>query len=330
MRRMVSLFAFLAGVLWATPSDAQLIVCDFQDTTPFTCSGELGSRDLVEINTPGTCAVNTFWGYTRVASGGWNDRGYVEYTWCDYDVSQSGDDSELAGFTESGSNFHSSGWPATTFYGRARLYMDTPIDVDVGGDNDHQFKWFVWHSGVYDGDQRVIAFLQGGSNCGEADTTHVCFTLQRNINHNNEFAEVALPLDTWTHLQWAWRHGVENTSYLRVWMNNDDEGSPTMQDTNLPAVPTNPGGTSEWVKDDTGYDDQFYVGNAANNGTRVDTDFVWRLMDFELDETFDSNWSGGGGGGGGASSVVRLRFSLVLLAWDVFSQALMGRPAWGW
>jgi hypothetical protein len=81
---------------------------------------------------------------------------------------------------------------------------------------------------------------------------------------------------------------------VKLWLNNNSLGSPNAQDIDLSGVPGEPGGTASWVKDNLGYDRQFYLGNQANTGTMVGSDFILRLMDLELDGQFDSAWSSGG------------------------------------
>jgi hypothetical protein len=280
------------------PASAQWVTVDFQDPAPFSLTSAGGTDDLYVMGNAGTCANGINWNYSRVApgpnNGGWNNRGFVRWTWCNYAVSRteigaSGWSGTTSGFRPSG------GWP-NTFFGRFRIYIERPIRAASGGDLRRQFKFFMWHRGVWDGDQRVIGFLEGGSNCGGTDSTSVCFTLQRNINHGSDTATVQLPVGQWHHLQFSWRHGVVGTSFVKVWHNNNIELTPSAQDLTLNGSPTLPGGT-EWVKDNEGYDQPFHFGNSANSGTQLADDFVVRLMDLELDSRFDSTWASGSSGG---------------------------------
>jgi hypothetical protein len=295
--RLVTLtfWMLLAVLLLPNTAAAQFVTVDFQDSTPFTMTFQGGSRDLQTLGPHGPCANGVYWNFTRVApgvgNGGFNNRGFARYTWCDYDVSRTS--MGAAGWTEAGNHFRpAAGWPTDTFYGRFRIYIEQPIQVASGGDDSRQLKFFIWHAGVWDGDQRVIGFLDGGSNCGRSDNTHVCFSLQRNINHNTDSASVPIPIGQWAHLQFSWRHGPMGTSFVKVWLNNNTFGSPSAQDLNLSSSPLLPGGTA-WPKDNAGYDGQFYIGNGANTGTRFASNFVLRLMDFELDTSFDSTFASG-------------------------------------
>ena len=199
-------------------------------------------------------------------------------------MSQSGQNSELAGWIESNSRPAYSSWPANgPFYGRMRIYIENPISVAPGGDTRRQLKFFIWHIGSAGSGNRVIGFLESGSNCGGTDTANVCFTLQRNINHYTDTATVSLPVGQWSNLQWSWRHGAVGTSYVKIWNNNNTEGNPTAQDLVLD-------GAGTWAYAANGYDSSPNIGNGANQGTAFNQDFIFRLMDFELDVNFDPNW----------------------------------------
>jgi hypothetical protein len=288
MRTLVLLGVLLAPVSAA----AQLISVDFQDSVPFTAVGTNGvSRDV-----PVASGVGQWWNYSRVApgpgNGGWNDRGFLRYVWRSYASSGSGDDAEQAGFSDGGMRFRpSSGWPSDTFYGRMRIYVESPIIPGSGGDTTRQLKFFMWHTDVFDGDQRVIGFFDNGANCGASNTSAICFHLERNICHTTDVASVQIPVGQWVHLQWAWRHGSRGTSYVKVWRNANSVNNPTAQDLDLSCELAQ--GTS-WPKDNVGYDAQWWIGNGANTGTRFAQDFVLRVMDFQLDSTFDPSWSPAG------------------------------------
>ena len=304
---LVAGLIFTPAVSMAQTTAITWVDVSFQDAAPFTANG-IGSgmpRDLGTAAGAGPCQRGVWWNYERVApaanNGGYNGRGYMRYTWCDFDVSQAGDQSNQAGFGLSGYRFEPSGtgtqgrnaWP-DTFYGRFRIYIERPMIVGAGGDNMLQLKWFIWHGSVYDGDQRVMGFLESGRNCGQSDTTHVCFSIQRNIA-TTDAAKIALPVGSWQNVQFSWRHGILGTSFVKVWQNNNDAANPTAQNLRLTSVPIQPGNTSEWVKSNVGYDAEFSLGNGANQGTRFSEDFVYRLMDFQLGGAFDPQWATGGG-----------------------------------
>jgi hypothetical protein len=155
-----------------------------------------------------------------------------------------------------------------------------------------QMKFFLWHTGVYDGEPRVIGYLESGPNSGRSAKQFVCFTLQRNIFHYEDTATVPLLVGQWSHLQFSWKHGARGSSWVKVWLNNNSLQKPTAQDLNLSGIPTVPGNGPQWVKDDAGYDGTFHIANNANPpNTRFASDFVFRLMDFQLDSAFDATWA---------------------------------------
>jgi hypothetical protein len=283
----------LALLLVPARASAQWVKVDFQDPPPFTMKWSGGSQPLYVMTNAGPCGPNVPWNFSHVpaarGNGGYADRGYVRWTWCSDEKSRVR--ISPSGWTGAGRLFKpESGWPADAFYARVRIFVEQPIKVAGGGDPFRQFKFFIWHRSVFDGDQRVIGFLENGSNCGKSDGSHICFTLQRNINHRAETATVPLAVGAWSHLQFAWRHGPEGTSFLKVWLNNNNPAKPTAQDLTLDATPLNPKRSSEWFRDDAGYDQPFQLGNMANTGTKLKDDFVLRLMDFELDGRFDPAW----------------------------------------
>jgi hypothetical protein len=276
-----------------------MLTVDFQDSLPFTMAWPGGSRDISVHGAAGqgSCANGVYWSFTRVApganNGGYNNRGYVRYTWCDYDVSRV--DGGPSGWSAGGNFFRpAGGWPADTFYGRFRIYIEQPMFVLSGGHNIRQMKFFLWHQGVWDGDQRVIGFLESGPSCGRTEAQAVCFTLQRNILHYTDTSTVPLPVGQWSHVQFSWKHGAQGTSWLKIWLNNNSLQNPTAQDLSLSGLPALPGGTSMWFKDNAGYDAGFNIGNNANPpNTRFSSNFVYRLMDFQLDSVFNGAWAPG-------------------------------------
>lgn len=294
-----------AANLVALPAAAQptpVFKCEFQDELPFSCTWTAsggGSSDLIESTRvgPASCAPGVAWNRERVASGGWNSRGYLRQTYCDAPTSG------LSGTLPTGFGWGppraiDDTWPAT-FYLRFRIYFEGPIVADRRGDIMGTIKWLLWHQGVYDGDQRIIMSFGRGDTCGAKAAAAVCLSVARNINEGSalnpgagsDVARAPIAVGEWAHVQVSWRHGVEGTSFLKVWVNNNTEKSPTAQDTALTAVPRVPGGTSEWVRDEKGYNGELQLGNMANNGTSLKEPFVYRLMDFEVGDAFDASWN---------------------------------------
>ena len=294
MKRL--LFA-LACLAWAAQADAQATIfgCDFQDSSPYSCTHQSGTLDLAESGTPGTCGVGgADWAHSHTASGGFNDRGYVTMSYCSAGEG-GGSGTFPTGFTfVSPTGATDDAWPSvTTFYGRFRVYFEN--DFDTGTDT---IKWFRAHQDVYDGDQRVIIFIEPTTMCGEDSATHVCFALARNINNGSgpgnpgsDVTRGACAIGVWCHVQFSWRHGVLDTSFVKLWINNNNFATPTSEDTHLSAEPTVPGG-STWARDDTGYQGNWSINGASGApGLDFTSRFTFRLMDWEIGDAFKAGWA---------------------------------------
>lgn len=295
IRSALVLSCFMLSPTWALAQNT-LVTLDFQDTTPFTqVNHDTTTADADVFSGNGACGGANFWNLTRVASGGWNNRGYVSYTWCDWDVSSAGYNSGQAGWfaAASGQYTPTGGWQSTdTYYVRFRIYFETGIipHSTAPGDVHHQFKFVMLHSGVLDGDHRAMIFFTSGDynpvgthggGCNGDRTTQVCVSIQRNINHTTEAAYFLVPVGAWAHLQFGYKHGAPGTSFVKAYNNNNTVGSPTAEDLTL----------DTWSFDAQGYQNGYSVGNAANQGTAVDGgSFVYRLMDFQFGLAFDASW----------------------------------------
>jgi hypothetical protein len=293
-----AVLTFAASPVQITP----IFRITFQDPLPFSATWDQkggGSADLFERtgHGPGACGPpGTGWGYERVApaadNGGFASRGYIRQTFCSFEVSR------ISGTWTGGFSFGppaalDNTWPTSVFYARMRLYFEGPITADSGGDTRRELKFWVWHRDVFGGDQRVIAFLERGANCGAKSSTHVCLTLARNIftDEPSERASVPLPVAQWHHVQWAWRHGPRGESFVKVWSTSASVARPDASGETLRTVTRSPGGTDEWVRDEKGYNGQMDLGGVANNDTRFKEPFVIRYMDFEIDDEFDPAWA---------------------------------------
>ena len=87
------------------------------------------------------------------------------------------------------------------------------------------------------------------------------------------------PADGWHHIQYAARSGDATTSRLRIWHNNNTEGSPTRQLLGVDGGLGNEG----W-----GGGAFFIIGASWGNSHPEDISFL--IDDFELGDTFDSTW----------------------------------------
>lgn len=318
----------LALVLLAASTAAAqntLVTLDFQDATPFTNSQwDTGSADDSVFGGAGACGGSNYWNYARTApaagNGGYGDRGFVTWTWCDYDTSTAGISSAQSGWYSSASGQYTpmAGWSSSsTFYLRMRLYFTNGLirhPTAPNSETHHHFKWFITNSGDAgngSGDDRFMMFLSpgnfdpsgGGSGfgggCNGNVNTQVCVSVQRNINHYTEAAYALIPVGQWVHLQMAFKVGANGTSFVKLWVDNNTEASPTAQDTALTSGQT-------WLLTSTTMDAGYQVGQMANEGTATDTDFVIRMMDVQFGLAFDTAWAPSGGGGGGGSGTPSL------------------------
>lgn len=296
-------FALFLLALLVLPStveaQATIFGCDFQDTSPYNCVRQGGNTDLTESGTSGTCGVaSADFQHAQTASGGFNNRGYITFTYCST-AEGGGSGTFPSGFTfTSPSGATDDAWPGvTTFYGRFRIYPEN--DFDTGTET---VKWFRGHQDVFTGDQRIIGFLEPPIMCGESSVTHWCFAFARNIgngsgpgNPGTDVARCAVPIGTWSHVQFSWRHGAVNTSFIKCWVNNNNEASPTAQDLSLTSSPTVPGGQT-WARDDAGYQGDWSIfGASSEESLSIGSRITGRLMDWQIGDTFDVTWSDTGG-----------------------------------
>lgn len=254
-----------------------IITVDFQDSAPFQAVGTNGNDNL----TAWAAAPTGQWNYTHVTGGGYGGANYVRYEWVDFSVS--GDnDSSFTGFTiPSSIGKPGSGWPTNgPFCMRFRIKVETPIT----GSGNEDMKFAGWHAGVFDGDERVIMHVFTGSSfsSGQSNAAGIQLSLERNINHTTEAARIFVPADeTWHHVQMCWRHGASGTSYLRAYLDNNDEENPTAEDTT----------ETTWLFDSAGYDGDFSFGLIGTDGSETDPSAFFQFQDLELGLSFKSGWA---------------------------------------
>jgi hypothetical protein len=242
----------------------------------------IAARPLIRHDTYGPAAAcgarGVGWTETPIAAatgnGCYDGAGCYQITICDYRDSGLSPDAWTMGYAGVARGLSPD--PSRPLFGRLRLLAVTPLAYSgVGGDSRRQMKFVVWHRGQ-GGDDRVIVFLESGNNCGFVERSHVCFTLQRNINHASESASCGVPVGTWAHLQWSWQH---DPGVLRIWCNRTDQ----------PSAQTS---VARWPFYARGYsDEQYDVAGIANTGTKFDGPFVYRIQAFELGPSFDAAWT---------------------------------------
>lgn len=310
--------------VWTLVPRAQgtpLFTCPFGDETCSVTGGgttELGYNGLAE-SVLGTCGVaDAYWQRDHFASGGFNNGPYTRITWCT--AAEAG----LTGPDYTRPSGYSLTAPAaldtaiaatTTFYGKVCLKWNNHLDGT--GSNIRTYKFAMAHQNVYDGDQRAILFAERGDTAAGGSTTlDVAMAIARNIN-NTDRAEAALTVGEWQCIQWSWLHGVEGVSFVKIWEHGaHTEGSPTDQDLTMSEVNANPGGTSEWVRDNAGYD-PWSMGTASNATTALTSRVSVDIANWQLDDEFDTTWGSGASPASGSSFRRRLRriASLLVPPW---------------
>ena len=291
MRHRHRLTILLCAVLLSV-SHAQtttLVEALFQDTSPFLQTNwDTTTSSLNEFTDggPGACNGVNWWNFSHVTSGGWNNRAYVRWLWCDFDTAGPGGfTSGQAGWFDGGGFTPSGGWQTSRTYStRVRLYFESGLIryVTGGSENDHHFKFLLLAPGT--SSERPIMFVMPGNydpfdegagtafggSCDGNVTTQICISFQRNINHFTQAAYALVPVGEWVHIQLLHRTGADGVAFVKIYVNNNVEGSPTSQDTDFD-------GTA-WGTPN--YAGGFNVGQAANQGTATDGDFAVRIMDF--------------------------------------------------
>lgn len=295
MTRTLLALACLVVCVRSAQAQTTLFECAFQDSAPFLCTDLSATNpNFVEHGaTSGTCGTASVrWQTDWVSSGGYDNRAYWKQTFCTQ-AEHGGSGEFPSGYDFSSPAGLDGSWAGvTTFYGQFRLYAETAIDAGAGG-AIRTLKWFMAHQGVYGGDQRIIVFLERGDVLtGCSATADIVVAVARNIfsgsgpaNLGNA-ARACIPIGEWRHLQFSWKHGVNGVSFVKIWDGNNVEASPTDDDTSLDDVPADPGGTSEWVRDNAGYQGDWSLGGASNTGTQFAARFIVRVMDFAITDGF--------------------------------------------
>lgn len=298
--------------VWAVTAEAALpLQIPFQSGLTFNCNG-VGSHALTVSGsayrgTPASSGVG--WYSSVVSSGGFNNRGYFDFYWWDWDVSQvpysepPGPTSLPAGYIGTAGNCLSP-YTDTTYYLRMRLKINAPIyahsalNPPVGmPDGDTQMKWFIWGRDGDDGTMRAIVMLYAGNAngnsgaCGGTAATQFCIELCAGVTSN--CARTLASNGEWVSLQFSWRWGPTGTAFQRIYVNNNTEGSPTASNTSFTQTQCtgHPMGSGEWCfPGTTSLEGQFNVGDIDNTGSAVSDDANVQTSDIALATSFDSNW----------------------------------------
>lgn len=303
--RVLSLSGWVCAGALLVPALAsaqgELGVVGFQ-ATPYNLVGTSTQTLSIVGSERGPKAQGNLWDFTHFASGGYNNRGFVRYSWWDWDVSRTGHNSEVAGWTAAGGAIRPpSGWTQFgqgPYYVRMRLRINRPIlPYPSNGmcDGDTQMKWFIWNSYTGEGTDRAIIMLHDGVRGGGSETGNT--TVQLRAGVSGSFAQTVIPNGQWVNLQFAFRWGPESSGYQRIYVNNNNVGSPTVANNRFDDLDVW-GQSDHWGHPNgpQGLDQQFFIGDITNTGSCVREDAQIDMADLEIATQFDSAWSGGGAG----------------------------------
>lgn len=275
-------------------AQGELAVIDFQDDPPRLQASSGSSLPLRLVTDPGPKGPGVLWGASHHPDGGWNNRGFIRYSWWAWDASGVGHDADQAGWTGSGKWFRpASGWlPFGPYYLRFRMRVKAPLLPRAANgrcDGDTEMKFFLWNNFTPAGIDRVIMMLHAGSEAGRDDRTHTTLDLRAGVS--GSYARTTIANQQWVHVQLGWRWGPESAGFQSIWVDNNDVATPTAE--NRRFADLNAHGLSRtWGSPDgaSRLDDQFFLGNIANTGSCVRDDVEIDLMDVELATEFDPSW----------------------------------------
>lgn len=299
MRRLLTGFLLaLATPLAAQDGNGLLVRVPFQSQVSGNYQADPWTGADVDLGVAtqekGPRALGNLWDYTHVSDGsGWNGRNYARISIWEYDVGQVPEES--VGFSVTGSSFTpSAGWATDTwYYLRFRIRWNAVIvkdDVEGGGGDTANLKWFITNSGA-GGDNRPMLHFRspnGSIGGGALNTTtfphatHNAIRVSRNIDDPSDgfcTSPHGISLNTWHHVQAAFRFGTSGTG-VKLWLDNNAEGSPTQQDLSA----TSP----SWSIVAGGLTGAWEIGGYMSDG--IENDVSFDLMDVEIATAFDANW----------------------------------------
>lgn len=258
-------------------------------TYPIEYGTDLGSSGNLSVYSDFLGAENgtNVWNWAHVGDGsGWNGRNYMRYTrWAD----ENGD--PFCGFFFSASTVAPpGGWyaklQASPMFMRWRMRVVSSLTLS-GLNNAASMKWsIVGGPGLADGTDRMIQFFEratdGTYGTGSDDDTEMTVRLGAGVG--SAWAGATMPVGEWVHIQIGWRYTDAGTPYQKVWINNNNEGSPDAVRTDFSG---NPGST--WNAPDIW--DAIHWGDIVSTNSYTGTTFIADFMDMEMDDAFDSSWA---------------------------------------
>jgi hypothetical protein len=252
-------------------------------TYPIEYGTGLGSSANMTPDTDYLGAKNgtNLWNWSHQTRDGYAGRNYMRYDrWEDEDAGP------FTGFEFSPSVVApAGGWQAlaqsSTIYARFRIRVNAPFTRASGAS---QMKWFIFGGpGLAQGERRMIMSFERPGQFGGTDATH--FGIKCTAGVSGNYAIAFIPINAWTHVQLAWRYSDAGTPFLRIYVDNNVEGSPDEEHTAFTA--DSMGGT--WTAADSWTGCNW--GNHSADNALTETDAQIDIMDFEVDDAFDSSWA---------------------------------------
>lgn len=247
---------------------------------------------LLDASTgPGVENGTNMWQFAKTdgsGGSGYNNRNYGRITrWEDVDNNSANTGWQIP----TAAAPDGTGYTNIEYFLKFRWKTTTPM---VRSGTNTGWKFFLMPNatsgGSFDGHDRLMLMIWSGSSPGNMNGTtgtdlgNTRFEFGCGVTGIGAYA--LIDNGEWVHMQvaWRWTNGG-TTARIRIWVNNNNESSPTAQNLDLSAIP---GGT--WDFDSSGVASQ-HLASIATQGSLVDSDAVFDTMDWSLNDSFDANWA---------------------------------------
>lgn len=249
------------------------------------------SSDLsVVSNTMGAENGTNIWNWSHETVGGYSNRNFMRFTrWSTVD----GDPESGFYWTPSTSLSPETvaGLSPGPIYVRFRARINAYI-----GDGGHSggMKWFIFGGPGISGERRMIFWFRNGtayssageSLFGQGGTLAGNSVLDMTAGVSGNRCNLLISNSVWVHVQLAWAYtGAAGGPYMRIYVNNNVEGSPNAEHTTFTADAM--GGAWSYPE---GWDTGHWA-DIVSTGSTSDTDAQIDIMDFEFATSFDSSWA---------------------------------------
>jgi hypothetical protein len=174
---------------------------------------------------------------------------------------------------------------------RFRVRVNAPLLPHSSG-RSAGMKWFIW-GGFYlpdppGGQVRNITYFYNGAAHGGDDLQYTTVKLGAGVSASS--VQALIPNYQWVHVQTAFKWGSEGVGFQRIYVNNNNVGSPTAENMQFNDL------TSQtWTFPGSALDNQMFWADIVSDNSRIREDAVIDIMDMEIDDQFDPAWYPGGG-----------------------------------